>query len=349
MMNKERLKTVDILICTVGVAAILTVIIGVFLLSSNLVLRLLVCLCCSIIALCLLAVSLVARAQFVGFTEYVCRQLDSIIEDTPADYIQLEEESLHSKIGAKLLKVREVTQGAAEKSEHLKKSVQELVSDISHQLKTPLSNIKMAAETLDDESMDRERQQFFVSGLKTQVGKLEFLIEAMMKISRLENGTITPKPEASSVLELTQNAIEAIYPAAAKKHIKITSSESDLQLYFDMRWTVEALFNILDNAVKYTPDGGSITISVCPMALYTRIDVSDTGIGILPEHLNDIFKRFYRENRTPQTNGVGVGLYLTREIISRQGGYITVQSCVDKGTTISLYLQNDKTGNIPDL
>lgn len=348
-MNKTRLKTVDTLICTAGIAAILTVVIGVFLLSSDFVLRLLACLCCFIITLCLLAVRLVARVQFVRFTEYVCHQLDSIIEDTHADYIQPEDESLHSKIGAKLLKVREITQGAAERSEHLKKSVQELVSDISHQLKTPLSNIKMAAETLDDESTDREQQQFFVSGLKTQVGKLGFLIEAMMKISRLENGTITPKPEVSSVSDLIQNAIEAIRPAAAKKHIKITSSESDLQLYFDMRWTVEALFNILDNAVKYTPDGGSITISVCRMALYTRIDISDTGVGILPEHLNDIFKRFYRENRTLQTNGVGVGLYLTREIISRQGGYITVQSCVHKGTTISVYLQNYKTENVPDL
>ncbi|HBY71244.1 MAG TPA: sensor histidine kinase, partial [Lachnospiraceae bacterium] len=298
---------------------------------------------------CLIAVRLMARVQFVQFTEYVCHQLDSIIEDTPADSIQPEEESLPSKIGAKLRKIREITQGAAERSEHLKENVQELVSDISHQLKTPLSNIKMAAETLDDESMDRERRQFFVSGLKTQVGKLEFLIEAMMKISRLENGTIAPKPELSAVYELLQNAIEAVRQAAAKKHIKITSSESDLQLYFDMRWTAEALFNILDNAVKYMPDGGSITISACPMALYTRIEISDTGIGILPEHLNDIFKRFYRENRMRQTGGVGVGLYLTREIISRQGGYITAQSCVDKGTTISVYLQNDKTANVPDL
>lgn len=348
-MNRTKLRTVDTMICAVGIAVILTLVIGVFLLSSDFVLRLLACLCSLSIALCLIAVRLVARAQFVRFTEYVCHQLDSIIEDTPADYIQIEDESLHSKIGGKLLKVREITQGAAQRSEHLKKSVQELVSDISHQLKTPLSNIKMAAETLDDESTDRERRQFFISGLKTQVGKLEFLIDAMMKISRLENGAIAPKPESSPVLELIQNAIEAIYPAAAKKHIKITSSESDFQLYFDMRWTVEALFNILDNAVKYTPDGGSITISVCRMALYTRIEISDTGIGILPEHLNDIFKRFYRENRMRQTSGVGVGLYLTREIISRQGGYIMVQSCVDKGTTIFVYLQNDETANVPDL
>lgn len=176
--------------------------------------------------------------------------------------------------------------------------------------------------------------------MKNQVCKLEFLIEAMTKISRLENGTIVPKPEMSPLFELLETVRNAVLSMAEEKHIEIISEETELHLYFDMRWTIEALFNILDNAVKYTPDSGKFTISVHQMALYTRIDIRDTGIGILPQHINDIFKRFYRENRLRQANGVGVGLYLARQIISQQGGYITAKSIVDKGTTISVYLQN---------
>ncbi|WP_312370365.1 sensor histidine kinase, partial [Lachnoclostridium sp.] len=261
-------------------------------------------------------------------------------------FMDLEDETLISKIGAKLLKIKEITQGAAEQSEQLKNNVQELVSDISHQLKTPLSNIKMAAETLEDKNIDKERRQFFTSGLRNQVSKLEFLIEAMTKISRLENGTIAPKPEMSPLFELLETAVTAIQPTANEKHIEIKSEVTELSLYFDMRWTAEALFNILDNAVKYTPDYGKIDISVESMALYSRIDIRDTGIGILPQHINDIFKRFYRENRLRQASGVGVGLYLSREILSRQSGYITAKSVVDKGTTISIYLQN--SGNKTD-
>jgi len=339
-MNRTVQRNLDTIVFILTITGLLGLIIAVFLLSQDLTLRLIICGCTGLVILCLFLTHFVARIQFVRFTDGVCEQLDRMIENNSGEVSSLEEETLMSKTGAKLLKIREITQGAAEQSEQLKRNVQELVSDISHQLKTPLSNIKMAAETLEDENIEKERRQFFVSGLKKQVDKLEFLIEAMTKISRLENGMIVPKPEISPLFELLEKAIATIRPMADEKHIEIKSETTELNLYFDMRWTTEALFNILDNAVKYTPDYGKVNISIQPMALYTRIDISDTGIGILPEHINDIFKRFYRENRLRQTSGVGVGLYLAHEIISRQGGYITAKSIVDKGTTISVYLQN---------
>lgn len=347
MMNRTVQKALDTIIFVVGIVGILGIIIAVFLLSNSATLRLLVCVCAVILALCLFFTRSIARTHFVIFTDIVCKQLDRMIENNIDEYIDLEEETLISKIGAKLLKIKEITRGAAEQSEQLKKNVQELVSDITHQLKTPLSNIKMAADTLEDEKTSEERRQFFIFGLKNQVAKLEFLIEAMTKISRLENGVIVPKPEISPLSELLEAVTTAIRPVADGKHLEIEYDTTELSLYFDMRWTTEAVLNILDNAVKYTPNYGKITISVNQLALYTRIDINDTGIGILPEHTNDIFKRFYRENRMRQADGIGVGLYLAREIISRQGGYLTVKSIVDKGTTVSVYLQNsgDKTDN----
>lgn len=347
VMRNSTIQKVDMILLGVAFVGLFSIIAAVCLLSQNTVLSILIGCLSVVVLVCILAIRHSARKQFVAFSDNICQQLDQIIE-YEADTIKwngLEDETLPAKVGAKLLRITEVTKGAAEQSNQLKKNVQELVSDISHQLKTPLSNIKMAAETLADENTEREWRKFSLSGLKQQVDKLEFLIEAMTKISRLENGMIIPKPEPSPLSELLNASVLEVYPFAKEKEINIKCAETKQMLNFDMRWTTEAFFNILENAVKYTLDGGEITISVYPMPLYTRIDISDTGIGIKQENRNNVFKRFYRENRMRQTKGVGVGLYLSREIISKQGGYITVKSIENKGTTISVYLVNSNLAN----
>ena len=114
----------------------------------------------------------------------------------------------------------------------------------------------------------------------------------------------------------------------------------DTVVRHDIKWTAEALENILDNAVKYTPEGGSIRVTVRPWQFYTRIDITDTGIGIAAEHYNDVFKRFYRAQEVSAEEGVGLGLYLARGILTRQKGYITVFSEPGTGTTFSVFLLN---------
>ena len=115
-------------------------------------------------------------------------------------------------------------------------------------------------------------------------------------------------------------------------------SAQSITVQHDPKWTAEALGNILDNGVKYTPDGGSISVSVRPWQFYTRIDISDTGMGIPAEHYNDVFQRFYRTQEAASQEGVGLGLYLANGIIMRQKGYISVKSNYGEGTTFSVYL-----------
>ena len=220
-----------------------------------------------------------------------------------------------------------------------------MISDISHQLKTPLSNVLLYSDTLEACGELGEDGQRFLSVLQGQIRKLEFLVQSLIKISRLESHMLLLQPEATPLFPTLSKAISAILPAANQKNLKLqVDCPEQLPLQFDPKWTEEAIFNVLDNAVKYTPSGGSITIRVEPWQLYTRIQITDTGIGINPQHQNDIFKRFYRENRVRHEEGVGIGLYLTREILERQGGYITVTSAPEKGSSFSLFLPNQTAG-----
>lgn len=280
-----------------------------------------------------------ARKRFVQFTQDITGLLDGIIKGKDVSAELLLKETLDSKISAKLQRVIEITHGTAQQSNVQRENVERLVSDISHQLKTPLTNIKMAAETLQG-GVPKEKEGFFLQGLSAQVNKLEFLIDALVKISRLENGIIQPKPSMNKISPVILTAVNAMKAKADECGIQIEYTPEDIALYLDEKWTAEVLENILDNAIKYTPYGGKIQISVSPLAIYTRIDIRDNGIGILPEHLTDVYKRFYRENRKPNTSGAGIGLYLVRKILTMQKGYVTIQSVPQQGTTVSVHLLN---------
>ena len=145
--------------------------------------------------------------------------------------------------------------------------------------------------------------------------------------------------EDNHLYDTIAQAVGTIFAKADQKNIQIeVDCESTVTVQHDGKWTAEALENILDNAVKYTPAGGKISISVRPWQFYTRIDITDTGIGVPSEHYHDVFRRFYRTQETAMEEGVGLGLYLARSIITRQKGYISVKSEVGKGTTFSVFL-----------
>ena len=147
------------------------------------------------------------------------------------------------------------------------------------------------------------------------------------------------RQEKNSLRETLKQAVGGVYMKALKKEILIETEEfPELVIRHDPKWTAEAIGNILDNAVKYTPEGGSITVSVRPWQFYTRIDINDTGIGIDEENYNAIFQRFYRAQEVAAEEGVGLGLYLARGIITRQNGYITVKSKKGSGSTFSVFL-----------
>ena len=257
----------------------------------------------------------------------------------------LEEETLLSRLGGRFCRLYEMMDNARTNTQEDRKKLQSLVSDISHQVRTPVTNLKMIeaalTEPAGDQKMTAEKRREFLEAMNSQVEKLNFLMQALVKTSRLENGLITLHKQKGLLYETLAEALGGILFSAEAKKIEVEAiCPEELQLPHDKKWTAEAIFNLLDNAVKYTPAGGKIRVEAVPQEMYTRIDVSDTGKGIREEHQAAVFRRFYREEEVAGIPGLGIGLYLTREIISQQGGYIRLTSSEGEGSVFSVYLLN---------
>ena len=219
-------------------------------------------------------------------------------------------------------------------------AVKTLIADISHQTRTPIANLLLYASLLSESELDpRQREQ--VDALSAQAEKLSFLIKALVKASRLEAGIIAPAPAVNPVGPLLENAAEQEGLAALAKQITLTAVPFDGSAAFDPRWTGEALGNVVNNAVKYTPPGGRVSVSAQLLDSFCRIDVADTGPGVPESEQAAVFNRFYRGGATRAAEGLGLGLYLAREILARQGGYIRLSSRPGEGCVFSLYLPRD--------
>ena len=219
-------------------------------------------------------------------------------------------------------------------------AVKTLIADISHQTRTPIANLLLYASLLSESELD-PRQQEQVNALSAQAEKLSFLIKALVKASRLEAGIVAPAPAVNPVGPLLENAVEQEEPAALAKQITLTAEPFDGSAAFDPRWTGEALGNVVNNAVKYTPPGGMVSVSAQLLDSFCRIDVADTGPGVPEGEQAAVFNRFYRGGATRAAEGLGLGLYLAREILAKQGGYIRLSSRPGEGCVFSLYLPKD--------
>ena len=219
-------------------------------------------------------------------------------------------------------------------------AVKTLIADISHQTRTPIANLLLYASLLSESELDpRQREQ--VNALSAQAEKLSFLIKALVKASRLEAGIVAPAPAVNPVGPLLENAVEQEGPAALAKQITLTAEPFDGSAAFDPRWTGEALGNVVNNAVKYTPPGGMVSVSAQLLDSFCRIDVADTGPGVPESEQAAVFNRFYRGGATRAAEGLGLGLYLAREILAKQGGYIRLSSRPGEGCIFSLYLPRE--------
>lgn len=221
-----------------------------------------------------------------------------------------------------------------------RESIQRLLSDISHQTKTPLANLKLYSSLLMEEELTpRQREQAQV--ILQQSEKLSFLIETLVKLSRLETDVLAVTPKSQPLSPLLERAASQAKAAAERKGIALQlhlQQQAEMRALYDLRWTAEALGNLLDNAVKYTPPDGCIQVSATQYELFCRIDVRDNGIGVAEEEQAQIFGRFYRGRQVREQEGLGIGLYLAREIAQKQGGYLKLSSRPGQGSTFSLYL-----------
>lgn len=225
-----------------------------------------------------------------------------------------------------------------EQTKKERESMKMLVSDISHQTRTPLSNILLYSELLAEQAEKKEEKEL-AGQILMQTEKLEFLLQSLIKMSRLETDVLEVVPKVQNIAKLLDETVGEMSAKAKKKEIIVScESAKEIEAAFDLKWTKEALGNILDNAIKYSPKHSEVQIEVREYEFYVCINVKDQGIGVCEEEKAQIFWRFYRGGRVQQEDGVGIGLYLAREILQKEKGYIKLTSKVGKGSCFGLYL-----------
>lgn len=291
-----------------------------------------------------LAILLVSSIAYCVYQRYRIRQLLERLnlmlnQAISGTFTENEfDESMLSAIEASLAQFLSASLVSARNLQSEKEKVKTLIADISHQTRTPMANIRLYTQLLEEQPMG-EQAYSCLEALDMNTEKLQNLIEALVKTSRLETGILVLHPEQTDLQPVITRAVNQFIPKAEQKHIILKLETQELQACCDPKWTEEALCNLLDNAIKYIPEGGHIVVRSMAYEMFCRIDVQDDGPGIPEEEHAKIFGRFYRGISVCQKQGVGIGLYLTRQIASGQGGYVKVNSKVGEGSTFSLFLK----------
>lgn len=288
-------------------------------------------------AVVLLALAVVAVDRWQ--TARIIRRLDEML--TAAMNGQFSEETFdESRLSALESRLGRYLAASALSARNVQKQrdqISTLLSDISHQTKTPVANLRLYAQLLAEQPLTPQGEDC-AAAISAQAEKLQTLMEALVKSSRLETGILLLHPQQSEISAVVERACAQYAPRAAERGIALTVGARSGSAVFDAKWTEEAVCNLLDNAVKYTPSGGTVTVEVRNYALFSAIRVADTGPGIAEADQARIFGRFYRAPGSYQAEGVGIGLYLTRQIAEKQGGYVKLESAPGRGSAFSIFL-----------
>ena len=292
-----------------------------------------------LISLMALAVVLYDRYKIWQIMRSLNQMVDAAIEGRFVEHRF--DESRQSALEAKMKRYLDMTELSARNLATEKDKIKELIADISHQTKTPIANVRLYAELLKEQKLP-EQSSDLVCALDGQAEKLSFLITSLVKLSRLETGIISLHPVREAVAPMLEQIAGEFHSKAKAKDIQleIVSGEAATvaEAVFDEKWTLEALGNIVDNAIKYTPCGGKVTLRIVLYEMFCCIEVEDTGMGIAETEQAKIFGRFYRSTEMSQSEGVGIGLYLARQIVSEEDGYIKVKSTPGAGSVFGIYL-----------
>ena len=273
--------------------------------------------------------------------EQITLLIEALVEQQERQIFSEAEDTLTARLQHQLLKLRNILTAQNQMLAQEKEQIKTLISDISHQIKTPIAAANTFAELLSDGELSAEERTEYITTLQMSLGKLTFLTNSLIKMSRLESGIISLKPEKNSLNGIVLQAVKTVYAKAKEKGILITfECDQAFEAVLDFNWTAEAISNVIDNAVKYTPQGGFVRLQITEYPSFLRLDISDSGVGIPEEEQAKIFGRFYRGKQSVGTDGVGIGLYLTREIINKQNGYMKVSSD-ENGSTFSMFLRKN--------
>lgn len=250
------------------------------------------------------------------------------------------DESRMSSLESRLAQYLSASQVSALNIKKQRDQINSLISDISHQTKTPVANLKLYSQLLEEQPLSPQAMGC-ARAISAQTEKLESLMDALVKSSRLETGILALQPERQAIAPVLRRAVEQYMPRAREKGLELNLAEFEGEAVFDAKWTEEALCSLLDNAVKYTPAGGRVTVSSRDFEMFSVIRVEDTGPGIAEEEQSRVFSRFYRSPSVRDREGVGLGLCLTRQIAEGQGGYVKLDSAPGQGSRFSLYLPRE--------
>jgi signal transduction histidine kinase len=269
--------------------------------------------------------------------------LDRVLAKDHSPTEEMTDEKRLSKLVHKANRIMDMYVMEADKSKEEKETIQGFIGDMSHQMKTPLSGISMFTDLLLEEELTKEEQLDFLSRIKTSTEKLQWIMDNLIKMSRLETGAISLSPIDTCIKQTLADAMGSVTALATKKNVNISIVDSSVApLSHDRKWTREAIANILENAIKYSKTDGEIKVSFETMPIYTKIIITDYGIGIEKGDWNLIFKRFYRGQNAKDHEGAGLGLYLAALIMEKQGGYIMIDSIPGEYTSFSLFFQKEK-------
>ena len=254
---------------------------------------------------------IVLRNEMRELSDYIDKALDGDLEITEFDEREL------SKIKSKLIKFLYASQVKEAKIITEKSKTKDLIADISHQTKTPIANLSLYISLLEEDPKDE-----YIEIIKYELEKLKFLIDTLVKSSRLETNIIGLQITPANLKDVVKEVLEEFSTILSEKNIRVILQDEDFIFDFDERWLKEAIHNLIDNAIKYSPNGSTITISVYKSYLNYNIDIENECQDVSEETLPKIFERFYRGKNSVSKDGLGLGLYIAREIIEKHGGNI---------------------------
>ncbi len=279
------------------------------------------------------------KKEVSEFIEFHKKATTNIISGTNIDYYPFFKDDRLNKMENNIKSIEKYINNERNIIIEDKHNLQAIISDISHQVKTPIANIKMINEILLSRNLDEEQSNEFIKSMDREINKLDFLMQSMITISFLETGIMRFNSKISPIYDTILSSLNSTMSLINEKEIDIeVICSEDILVKHDPKWTIEAIYNVINNAAKFSPTKGTIIIQVVQGQFYTSISIKDNGTGIPNENIKDIFNKFYSKDNK---NGSGIGLHLTEKIIKGQNGYINVNSEINNGSEFILYLPNN--------
>lgn len=297
-----------------------------------------------VILMAVLALVLLRYRRMEKFADRTMIQVDNMLEQLilgrEVKCFSENEDTLLGKFQTRAGRLYDIHRAQEQREKELRDQISRSVSDLVHQINTPIANIKMYSEFLKEDALTTEERRHFADNLERQARKLSWLGEGFAKVSRLETGIISLKPELQPVLPVVLSAVDQISLKAEQHGNDIClEGRQDLKACLDRKWTEEVFFNLLDNAVKYSVPESRILVEFLEYEMYIRINVCSQGTKVEREEFARAFQRFYRGKNAAEQEGVGLGLYLAREIVNGQRGYMKGEYDSEKGNVFSVFLR----------